>query len=469
MSIVTPMPTAVRDQASLAALDRAHYMHGYHLFDEHRQQDALQIGGGDGAYIQDLAGNRYLDAVGGMWCTNIGLGREEMVEAIAEQTRQLAYANPFCDMANPRAVELCAKLAELAPGDIDHVFLTTGGSTAVDTAIRLVHYYQNCRGLPHKKQILTRRHAYHGSTYLGMSLGGKQVDREGQFDFIQDGIHHLSGPYPYRAPAGLSQAEYLESLVAEFEAKVLELGPDQVAAFIGEPVFGSGGVMVPPAGYHRRIWELCRRYDILYIADEVVTSFGRLGHFFASEAVFGVQPDIITTAKGLTSGYQPLGACLFSERIWQVIAEPGQGRCFTHGFTYSGHPVACAAALKNIEIIQREGILAHVEEVGRYFEEQLRTLLDLPIVGDVRGLRFMACVEFVADQASKALFPEALNIGEWVHLRAQKRGLLVRPMVHLNVMSPPLILTREQVDFIVRVLRESILETLEDLQQAGHY
>ena len=469
MSIVTPMPTTVRDQASLAALDRAHYMHGYHLFDEHRQQDALQIGGGDGAYIQDLAGNRYLDAVGGMWCTNIGLGREEMVEAIAEQTRQLAYANPFCDMANPRAVELCAKLAELAPGDIDHVFLTTGGSTAVDTAIRLVHYFQNCRGLPRKKQILSRRHAYHGSTYLGMSLGGKQVDREGHFDFIQDGIHHLSGPYPYRAPAGLSEAEYLDSLVAEFEAKVLQLGPENVAAFSAEPVFGSGGVMVPPAGYHRRIWELCQHHDILFIADEVVTSFGRLGHFFASEAVFGVQPDIITTAKGLTSGYQPLGACLFSERIWQVIAEPGQGRCFTHGFTYSGHPVACAAALKNVEIIEREGILQHVEEVGRYFEERLKTLLELPIVGDVRGLRFMACVEFVADKASKALFPEALNIGEWVHLRAQKRGLLVRPMVHLNVMSPPLILSRQQVDFIVRVLRESILETLEDLKQAGHY
>lgn len=469
MSIVTPMPNTVRDQADLARLDRAHYMHGYHVFDEHRVQDALQIDGGNGAYIQDMAGNRYLDAVGGMWCTNIGLGREEMVEAIASQARQLAYSNPFCDMANPRAVELCAKLAELAPGDINHVFLTTGGSTAVDTAIRLVHYYQNCRGLPQKKQIISRRHAYHGSTYLGMSLGGKQVDREGHFDFIQDGIHHISGPYPYRAPQGLSEAEYLDSLVAEFEAKVLELGPDKVAAFIAEPIFGSGGVMVPPAGYHRRIWELCQRYDILYIADEVVTSFGRLGHFFASKAVFDMQPDIITTAKGLTSGYQPLGACLFSERIWEVIAEPDQGRCFTHGFTYSGHPVACAAALKNIEIIEREGILQHVEEVGSYFEEQLRTLLDLPIVGDVRGMRFMACVEFVADKASKALFPEALNIGEWVHLRAQKRGLLVRPMVHLNVMSPPLILTREQVDFIVRVLRESILETLEDLKAAGHY
>ncbi len=208
-------------------------------------------------------------------------------------------------------------------------------------------------------------------------------------------------------------------------------------------MFGSGGVIVPPAGYHRRMWELCQRYDVLYISDEVVTSFGRLGHFFASQAVFGVQPDIILTAKGLTSGYQPLGACIFSRRIWEVIAEPDKGRCFSHGFTYSGHPVACAAALKNIEIIEREGLLAHADEVGRYFEERLQSLRDLPIVGDVRGMRFMACVEFVADKASKALFPESLNIGEWVHLRAQKRGLLVRPIVHLNVMSPPLILTRE--------------------------
>lgn len=455
------------DRAALAAADRAHYMHGYHVFDD--QQDSLQIVRGEGAYIYDLAGNRYLDAVGGMWCTNIGLGREEMVEAIAEQTRQLAYSNPFCDMANPRAVELCAKLAELAPGDINHAFLTTGGSTAVDTAIRLVHYYQNCRGLHEKKQILTRHNAYHGSTYLGMSLGGKKADRPPEFDFLQDGIHHLSCPYYYRAPVGMSEAEFLDSLVQEFERKVLEIGADKVAAFIGEPVFGSGGVIVPPAGYHKRIWEICQRYDILYIADEVVTSFGRVGHFFASEAMFGVRPDIITTAKGLTSGYQPLGACLFSQRIWDVIAEPGKGRCFTHGFTYSGHPVACAAALKNIEIIEREGILGHADEVGRYFEERLKTLLDLPIVGDVRGLRFMACIEFVADKATKVLFPEELNIGEWVHVRAQKRGLLVRPMVHLNVMSPPLVLTREQVDFVVQVLRESIEETVEELKATGRF
>ncbi|ANA69618.1 TPA: aminotransferase [Pseudomonas aeruginosa] len=460
--------TSPLGDADLVRADQAHYMHGYHVFDDHRVNGSLNIAAGDGAYIYDTAGNRYLDAVGGMWCTNIGLGREEMARTVAEQTRLLAYSNPFCDMANPRAIELCRKLAELAPGDLDHVFLTTGGSTAVDTAIRLMHYYQNCRGKRAKKHVITRINAYHGSTFLGMSLGGKSADRPAEFDFLDERIHHLACPYYYRAPEGLGEAEFLDGLVEEFERKILELGADRVGAFISEPVFGSGGVIVPPAGYHRRMWELCQRYDVLYISDEVVTSFGRLGHFFASQAVFGVQPDIILTAKGLTSGYQPLGACIFSRRIWEVIAEPDKGRCFSHGFTYSGHPVACAAALKNIEIIEREGLLAHADEVGRYFEERLQSLRDLPIVGDVRGMRFMACVEFVADKASKALFPESLNIGEWVHLRAQKRGLLVRPIVHLNVMSPPLILTREQVDTVVRVLRESIEETVEDLVRAGH-
>lgn len=457
------------DNKRLIESDKAHYMHGYHAFDEHRQHGSLNITQGDDAYIRDAQGQQYLDAVGGMWCTNIGLAREEMAQAIAEQTRQLAYSNSFCDMANDRAIQLSEKLAELAPGDLDRVFLTTGGSTAVDTAIRLVHYYQNCRGKHEKKQIITRINAYHGSTYLTMSLGGKQADRPEEFDFLTDGIHHLSCPNFYRAPEGVNEAEFLDGLVAEFENKILEIGPERVGAFLAEPIMGSGGVIIPPAGYHRRMWEVCQRHDVLYISDEVVTSFGRLGHFFASEAEFDIQPDIITTAKGLTSGYQPLGACIFSERIWEVIAEPGAGRCFSHGFTYSGHPVACAAALKNIEILEREALLPRAREVGRYFEQRLRTLEDLPIVGEVRARCFMACVEFVADKTTRMLFPEALNIGEWVHLRAQKRGLLVRPIVHLNVMSPALTLTHEQVDFVVDVLRESILETLEDLRAAGHW
>ena len=469
MTLPNPAFFAQFDHAKLDAADKAHYMHGFHMFDEHREQGSLNIAAGNGAYIYDTHGNRYLDAVGGMWCTNIGLGREEMAEAIANQVRQLAYSNPFCDMANVTAIELCAKLASLAPGDLDHVFLTTGGSTAVDTAYRLVQFYQNSRGKPTKKHIISRFSAYHGSTFLTMSIGNKAADRAPEFDFMSDLFHHISCPNYYRAPEGMSEADFLDFLVAEFEDKILTLGADNVAAFFAEPIMGSGGVIIPPKGYHRRMWEICQRHDLLYVADEVVTSFGRLGAFFASEDVFGMQPDIITTAKGLTSGYLPLGACIFSERIWQVIGEPGKGRCFTHGFTYSGHPVSCVAALKNIEIIERENLLAHVEDVGVYLEQRLQTLADLPLVGDIRCQRLMACIEFVADKRSKALLPDAVNIGEKIHLRAQAKGLLVRPIGHLNVMSPPLIITHAQVDEVVETLRQCILETVAELRQSGEY
>lgn len=469
MAIPTPEFFKQFDQEKLVAADKAHYMHGYHVFDEHREQGSLNISAGDGAYIYDTEGKRYLDAVGGMWCTNVGLGRTEMAEVIADQVRRLAYSNPFSDMANVVAIELCEKLASLAPGDLNHVFLTTGGSTAVDTAYRLVQFYQNSRGKPAKKHVISRFSAYHGSTYLTMSIGNKAADRAPEFDFLSDKIHHISCPNYYRAPAGMSEAEFLDFLVNEFEDKILTIGADNVAAFFAEPIMGSGGVIIPPEGYHRRMWEVCKRYDLLYVSDEVVTSFGRLGKFFATEEVFGVQPDIITTAKGLTSGYLPLGACIFSERIWAVISEPGKGRCFTHGFTYSGHPVCCATALKNIEIIEQENLLAHVEDVGRYMEQRLATLSDLPLVGNVRCKRLMACVEFVADKQSKTLFPEALNIGEKIHLRAQQKGLLVRPIVHLNVMSPPLIITHAQVDEIVEILRECILETAEELRRNGQW
>jgi len=457
------------DDEKLVAADKAHYMHCFHIFDDHRENGALNIAAGEGAYIYDTHGRRYLDAVGGMWCTNIGLGREEMADAIAQQVRQLAYSNPFCDMANDKAIELSAKLAELAPGDLNHVFLTTGGSTAVDTAYRLVQYYQGCRGKPNKKQVISRKNAYHGSTFLTMSLGGKAADRAAEFDYLQEGIHHLSCPNPYRAPEGINEAGFLEFLIKEFEDKILEIGADKVGAFFAEPISASGGVIIPPKDYHKRMWEVCQKYDVLYVSDEVVTSFGRLGAFFASEEVFGVQPDIITTAKGLTSGYLPLGACIFSERIWNVIAEPGKGRCFAHGFTYSGHPVSSVCALKNIEILQREHLLEQAKAVGGYLEERLASLKELSLVGDVRCKKLMACVEFVKDKQSKALFPDEVNIGEKIHSKAQERGLLVRPIIHLNVMSPPLTITTEQVDEIVETLRAVILETAEELKQSGDF
>ena len=456
------------DTATIVEEDKAHFLHPWQEFDKFKKTGALPIGRAEGPYIYDTEGNQLLDAIGGMWCTNIGMGRSEMAEAIADQALQMAYANPMVDMTNVPGSQLAKKLAELAPGDLNHVFFSCGGSTAIDSALRLIHFYQNARGMPAKKNIISRHEAYHGSTYAAMSISGKQADHIPEFDYITDTIHHISCPYFYRAPIGISEADFTDSLINEFRGKITELGgSDKVAAFFAEPIMGSGGVIVPPENYLRRMWEVCKENDILFVADEVVTAFGRLGHWFASEAVFNIRPDIITTAKGLTSGYQPLGATLFSEKIWEVISAPGNGRYFAHGFTYTGHPVACRAALKNIEIMEREGILEHVREVGPYFVKQLKTLEELPIVGEVRGNHFMVCIENVANKKSRSLFSEDVDIGQRITDECASRGVLIRPIGHLNVLSPSLILTINEIDRIVTTLREGILAVMADLQAQG--
>jgi len=456
------------DTPDIIADDKAHFLHPWQEFDKFDKTGALPIAKAQGPYIYDSDGNQLLDAIGGMWCTNIGLGREEMAEAIADQVRQMAYANPMVDMTNIPGTQLAKKLAELAPGDLGHVFFSCGGSTAIDSALRLVHFYQNSRGMPDKKHIIARQEAYHGSTYAAMSISGKKADHIPEFDYMTQNIHHLSCPYFYRAPEGLSEEEFTDSLVKEFEDKIVELGgANQVAAFFAEPVMGSGGVIVPPEGYLERMWEVCQANDILFVADEVVTAFGRLGQWFASESVFNIQPDIITTAKGLTSGYQPLGATIFSERIWQVISAPGHDRYFAHGFTYTGHPVACRAALKNIEIIESEGILEHVREVGPYFLKQLKTLEQLPIVGEVRGNHFMVCIENVANKETRALFGDDVDIGQRITDECARRGVLIRPIGHLNVLSPSLILTIEEIDRIVATLGDGISTVMSRLESEG--
>jgi adenosylmethionine-8-amino-7-oxononanoate aminotransferase len=457
----TPLSTA-----ELVALDRRHHLHPYQDFDRYRHDEVLPIGRGAGAMLVDTDGREYLDAVGGMWCTNIGLGREEMADAIAAQVRELAYANPFVDMTNVRAVELADRLTDLTPAGLDHVFFTCGGSTAIDATFRLIQFYQHALGRPEKRHVLSRVDAYHGTTFAAVSIGGKPGDRIDGFDYLDDRITHLSSPNHYRFGGDRSEQEFADDLVDEFVATVDRLGgPDRVAAFFAEPIMGSGGVIVPPADYLQRIRALCREYEIVYVSDEVVTAFGRLGEWFASETIFDIVPDVITTAKGLTSGYLPLGASIYSDTIHEVIAEEGHGRYFAVGYTYSGHPVSCAAALTNIEVIEREGLLAHVREVGPYFMEQLGTLRDLPMVGDVRGSHLMACVEFVEDRATKRSYPEALNIGKLVANACESRGLIVRPMVDLNVMSPPLVITPDDVDHIVRVLRDAIVEVRGDLDR----
>jgi len=297
-----------------------------------------------------------------------------------------------------------------------------------------------------------------------MSIGLRDGDRAAGFTYKDDTIHHVSAPSLYRRPEGMETGDLTDHLVAEFEAEIERIGAERIAAFFAEPIQASGGVLVPPPDYLARMAQVCRRHGILFVADEVVTGFGRLGEWFASEAVYGVTPDIICCAKGLSSGYQPIGAVIFSEELFKDMEGHGW---YVSGYTYAGHPVACAAALKNIEIIERDGILAHAAAVGANYQKAMRRLSDLPIVGDVRGACLIGCVENVADKATKRPFPDEVDIGRRISDAAEKRGLLVRPMGALNVMSPPLILTEDQVDFIEENLRAAIIEVTDDLVRDG--
>ena len=447
--------------------DRDHFLHPWTHFDSFKKEGSLVMGRGEGAFVYDIAGKRYLDGIAGLWCVNMGYGREEIVAAIADQARRLAFFNPFVDTTNVPAAELAAQLAALAPGALNHVFFTCGGSTANDTAVRLIQYYQSRRGKPQKRHLISRHDSYHGSTFLTGSISGKPGDRSPHLQFINDWVHHVSSPNVYRRPKGMTVAEFCDHLIDELEAKILEIGPENVAAFFAELVLGAGGVIVPPEGYNRRSRELCRRYDILYIADEVVTGFGRLGHMFASHDVFGIEPDLLVCAKGLTSGYQPLGACIFSDEIYEVISAPDPDGWFTNGFTYSGHPVACAAGLANIALMEREDICGHVRRVGPLLEQRLQALRDLPIVGDVRGSHFMMCVENVADPATGEPFPEEVNIGKRISDHCERLGLIVRPIGALNIISPPLILGEAEIEALAAILRRGIEATMGDLAAEG--
>ena len=451
------------DNEDLRQKDRDHNIHPWTDFATFKEEGSEVMAEADGVYVYNAEGERYMDGIGGLWCVNIGYGRDEMAQAIADQVRRIPYYSTFTHLTTPPAAELAAKLAEVAPASINHVFYGTGGSMANDTAIRVIHFYFNRLGKPEKKKIISRVDAYHGSTYLAMTLTGVKSNHVG-FDLAPGLVHYIPAPHTYRRPDGMSVEAFCDEKVADLENKILELGPENVACFIAEPIMGGGGVIVPPPGYHARTKAVCEKHEVLYISDEVVTGFGRLGHFFASEPVFGFTPDIITSAKGLTSGYIPHSATLFSDAIYEVISVPQEeGALFTHGFTYAGHPVSCAAGLKNIEIIEREDLCGHVREVGPYFEARLNELLSLPLVGDVRGKQFMMCVEAVKNKETREVFEADAKIGARITRHCQSRGLLVRPLGHMNVLSPPLTLTRAQIDTLVDILRESIIATQNDL------
>ncbi len=443
--------------------DHDHFLHPYTHFDSFKEEGSLVLVEGDGCYVKDADGRRYFDGIGGMWCVNAGYGRKEIAETMAEQALQLCYTTTFVDVTNAPAAELAAKLASLAPRGLNHVAFATSGSCGIDTAIRLAHYYQSRRGETERKYIISRKNSYHGSTYLGMTVGMRDGDQSPHFRYVNDLVHHLSAPYPYRRPDGMSLEEFSDFLVDEFRRKIETLGAGSIAAFIAEPAQASGGVTMPPPNYLPRMRKLCSENGILFIADEVVTAFGRLGHMFASEAEFGIVPDIIVTAKGLTSGYIPLSAVVYSNQIHEVISAPDAGAWFTHGYTYSGHPVACAVALKNIEIIEREDLCGNAARVGDYLEQRLAELEPLPIVGDVRGRRLMMCLEYVGDKETKQRLPDEVNISKRISNECEAHGLLVRPIGHLDVLSPPLIITKGQVDFIVDTLGAAIRKVTDQL------
>jgi adenosylmethionine-8-amino-7-oxononanoate aminotransferase len=423
---------------------------------------------GDGVYLYDDQGRKMIDGPAGMWCMQAGYGRQEIADAVSNQIMTLGFASAF-NVVNEREVELARRIADRTPGDLNRVFFTTGGSTAVDSALRLCQLANNIKGLPNKKHILTRDKAYHGSTFLAASVTGKERDKTAM-DVLKENVHFLSAPCFYTNGKGRTEQAFCDDLVSELERKILDVGPENIMCYIAEPVLGSGGVIVPPDGYNRRCWEVVKKHGIVYIADEVVTAFGRLGHWFASEAVFAVVPDIITFAKGVTSGYLPLGGYAVSDAFMaEISGDKSGGNCYSNGYTWSANPVSCAAAIASWDIIEQEGLLDHVRDVGPYFQAQLRTLQDHPLVGVVRGTGLMAAVEMRVDNCATGddLLAQDYALGEMVDNFCHDLGLLVRPLINVCIMSPPLIITREQIDDLVGALRQALDLTQAALRKAG--
>ncbi len=432
-----------------------HLIQSFANLDALKQQGArTAIVAAKGAYVTDSEGNELIDGIGGLWCVNVGHGRSEIIDAITKQLQTLDYYSTFYNFTHPAAAQLSAKLASLAPGHLNHVHFSNSGSVANDTAIRMLHHYNNRLGRPEKKKILSRVGAYHGSTHLAMAMTTPAYS-DG-WDTAADGlVHHLRSPYAYREAGDMTEAEFLEALADDMLKSIHNIGAENIAAFIAEPIMGAGGILVAPDGYHKRMRQITTDHDIKYIADEVVTAFGRLGHMFASEDVFGMVPDVINTAKGLTSGYQPLAATIISDEIFEVISGPDA--MFLHGMTYSGHPAASAAALANIDLLESEQIPQRVQTTGKVFENALRGLADMDIIGDVRGSHFMMGMEFVKDKTNKETYADEANIGLRIAQETQKRGLIARPLGNILILSPTLIMDEAMIGQIEGILRESIL------------
>ncbi|HEU0201246.1 MAG TPA: aspartate aminotransferase family protein [Burkholderiaceae bacterium] len=410
--------------SALVALDRAHLIHPVAAYRAHERRGVTILESGAGAYLRDADGRELLDAFSGLWCVNIGYGHESVVQAALEQMRRLPYATGYFGFGSAPAIRLAAKLVELAPPSLRHVYFTLGGSDAVDSAIRFITHYYNATGRPEKKQFIALERGYHGSSAVGAGLTAIAAFHR-NFDLPARNQHHIPSPYPYRNPAGDDPQAIIDTSVSALRRKVHELGADRVAAFFCEPVQGSGGVIVPPVGWLKAMRDTCRELGILFLVDEVITGFGRTGPMFACEAE-GVEPDLMTVAKGLTAGYAPMGAVLMSQEIYAGIADGAPADSpVGHGFTYSAHPVSAAVALEVLRLYE-DGLLANGQAMGTLFGEGLQRLRAHPLVGDARSRGLLGALELVADKASKRKFEAPLRLSDRIFEAAYRNGIIFR-------------------------------------------
>lgn len=456
-----PKQHLVRSNLSLVNIDRNHLIHPVTSFREHERVGPRILTAGEGMWLTDDEGRRVLDSFAGLWCVNVGYGQETIVEVAAEQMRRLPYATGYFHFANEPAIRLAGELTALAPAGLDHIYFTLGGSDAVDSAIRYIVHYFNAIGKPQKKQFIALEWGYHGSSSNGAGLTALANFHRG-FDLPRPWQHHIASPYPYRHPQGNDDAAVIASSVAALEAKVVELGSDNVAAFCCEPIQGSGGVIVPPKGWLKAMRNACTRLGILMLVDEVITAFGRTGPMFASNDE-DVSPDFMTVAKGLTSGYAPMGAVLMADHVYQAIADSApEALPIGHGATYSGHPVSAAVGLEVLRLYQEGGLIANGLAVGEGFARHLDAIREHPLVGDTRGRGLLGAIELVSDKAGKAGFAAELDIAGRLSRLTWDNGVIVRCFANAVIgFAPALCCSDDEMDLIFERVRKSLDQLLD--------
>jgi 4-aminobutyrate--pyruvate transaminase len=434
---------------SILARDVAYLLHPNTNARRHEKTGPIVIDRGEGIYVYDDQGKQYIEAMAGLWSVGVGFGEQRLVDAATRQLAKLPYYHSFSSKSSEPSIELAERLVKMSPKGLDRVFFTNSGSEANDTVIKLVWYYNNAIGRPEKKKFIARTGGYHGITLASGSLTGLPTNHRG-FDLPLSFVRHVTTPHHYRfAEDGETEEAFANRLAAELEATILAEGPNTVAAFIGEPLIGAGGVLPPPATYWDKVQAVCRKYDVLVVADEVINGFGRLGTTFACE-YYGIQPDIMVLSKQITSSYMPLAAVLISDQIYQGVADGSDKlQTFGHGFTTSGHPVATAVGLENLAILEERNLVANSEKVGAHMQARLREFADHPLVGEIRGVGLIGAVELVADKASKAKFDPPGKVGLYLYDKGHENGLIVRAIQDSICFCPPLIITEAQVDEMI--------------------